>query len=132
MKNKIILLVLLGFFCMGMAGTGGFGPGSTESERLFRADVTDVSDKTYQVEKISVEGSTHLPARIGSAEATVDFGKVRTVRFYLQDEQVLARVTFFNDEEADFYIHPNTRFAGLTDWGRITFQARDVREIRFR
>lgn len=132
MTRKFIILILLSLFCMGMAGTGGFGPGTSETDRLFQATIIDESGNSYQVQNISVDGSTFLPAKAGPAEASIDFGKVSTVRFYLQDDQVLAKVIFINDHEMDFYINPGTKFLGQTDWGRISFQARDLREISFR
>ncbi|WP_028574261.1 hypothetical protein [Desulfonatronovibrio hydrogenovorans] len=132
MIKKLILLMVLGFLCMGMAGTGGTGPGMSETDRLFRATVIDGSDNSYQVQNLSVDGSTYLPAKVGSADANIDFGKVKKVLFYVQDEQVLARVQFVNDDQMDFFIQPQTRFLGQTDWGRISFQARDIKEISFR
>jgi hypothetical protein len=132
MTRKFFILILLGLFCMGMSGTGGFGPSTSETDRLFQATIIDESGNSYQVQNISVDGSTFLPAKAGPAEASIDFGKVSTVRFYLQDDQVLAKVIFINEHEMDFYINPGTRFLGQTDWGRISFQARDLREISFR
>ncbi len=132
MTRKTLILVFLSFFCLGMGTTGGLGPGMTETDRLFRATIVDESENSYQVQNLSIDGSTYLPARTGSADASIDFGKVRMVRFYLQDDQVLARVTFVDDQNMDFFIQPGTTFIGQTDWGRISFQARNIREINFR
>ncbi len=132
MTKKLIILLVLGYLCMGMAGTGDFGLDSSRTDRLFRATIIDQSDQTYQAQNLSVEGLTHLPARTGTAKASIDFGKISTIRFYLQDEEVLARVAFVHDQEMDFYIQPETTFTGQTDWGRISFQARDIKEISFR
>ncbi len=132
MTKKIIILIFLGFLCLGMAGTGGFGPGTPDTDRLFRATITDESDNSHEVQNISVDGSTYLPAKTGSADASIDFGKVSMARFYMQDELVLARVVFVDDREMDFYIQPGAIFTGQTDWGRISFKARDIKEISFR
>ncbi len=132
MTKKLFFLVLLGFLCMGMAGTSGPGPGTGSTDRLFRAVILDASDNSYEVENVSVDSSTHLPAKTGDAEASIDFGRIDRVLFYYQDQQVLARVKFFDGEEMDFYIKPQTTFVGLTNWGRISLQAENIREIRFR
>ncbi len=132
MNRKLIILFLLSLLCLGMAGTGGFGPGMSETDRLFRATIIDESDISYEVQNISVDGSTYLPARAGAAQASIDFGKVRTVLFYLQNDEVLARVIFVDNHEMDFFIDSNTRFLGQTDWGRISFQAKNIKEIKFR
>lgn len=132
MNKRIILVLFLSLFCMGMGGTPGVGPGASQTDRLFKATIIDESQTKYEVQNLSVDGSTHLPAQAGVAEASIDFGKVRTANFYLQDEKVLARVTFINGDEMDFFVQPDMRFLGQTDWGQISFQARNIREISFR
>jgi len=132
MTKKLLFLILLGILCLGMATPGGLMPGAPVTDRLFRATVIDQSDNSYQVQNISVEGATHLPARTGNARASVDFGKISTVRFYQQDEEVLVRVIFIDNQERDFYIQPETVFLGQTDWGGLSFQARDIKEISFK
>lgn len=132
MTAKIFILILLGFLCMGMGTTSGSGPGMSETDRLFRATIIDGSDNSHEVQNISVDGSTYLPAKTGSAEASIDFGRVGSARFYVQGDVVLARVVFVDDREMDFYIQPGVMFTGQTDWGRISFRARDIKEISFR
>ncbi len=132
MTKKIAVLIILGLLCTGMGTTSGLSPDMTQRDRLFRAVIIDGSDNVYQVQNLSVDGSTYLPARTGTAEASIDFGKVSKVRFYLQDDEVLAKVIFIDDQEMDFYIKPGTTFLGQTDWGRISFQAGDIKEISFR
>ncbi len=130
--QAMLALLMLAFFCLGMGGTSGtFGP-SEETDRFFRAMVVDRSDESHEVQGIFVQGSTYLPARTGSAEAEVDFGKIQSARFYVQDDRVLARVTLVNQEEMDFYIQPQTTFKGKTDWGTISFRADEIKEISFK
>ncbi|EFI33821.1 conserved hypothetical protein [Desulfonatronospira thiodismutans ASO3-1] len=130
--RAMLTLFMLAFFCLGMGGTSGtFGP-AAEKDRFFRAEIKDRSDKSHEVQGIFVQGSTYLPARTGSAEAEVDFGKIESARFYVQDDRVLARVTMVNQEEMDFYIQPQTTFQGKTDWGSISFRADEIKEISFK
>ena len=130
--RAMLALFMLTFFCLGMGGTSGtFGP-AAETDRFFRAVVVDRSDKSHEVQGIFVQGSTYLPARTGSAEAEVDFGKIQSARFYVQDDRVLARMTLVNQEEMDFYIQPQTTFQGKTDWGSISFRADEIKEISFK
>ncbi|WP_291319805.1 hypothetical protein [Desulfonatronospira sp.] len=130
--RAMLALFMLTFFCLGMGGTSGtFGPGA-ETDRFFRAEILDRSDTSHEVQGVFVQGSTYLPARTGAAEAEVDFGKIQTARFYVQDDRVLARVTLVNQEEMDFYIQPQTTFKGKTDWGNISFRADEIKEISFR
>ncbi len=130
--HSMLVLLMLAFFCLGMGGTSGtFGP-AAETDRFFRAMVVDRSDESHEVQGILVQGSTYLPARTGSAEAEVDFGKIQSARFYVQDDRVLARVTLVNQEEMDFYIQPQTTFKGKTDWGTVSFRADEIKEISFK
>ncbi|WP_045215218.1 hypothetical protein [Desulfonatronovibrio magnus] len=132
MKIKITALMLLSFLCLAMSGAPGMSPSGAANDRLFRATIIDEQDNTFDVQNLSAEGSTHLKAQTGAAEASIDFGKVKLIRLYLQDEKVLAKLHFLNDDVMDFYIQPDTTFVGLTDWGRVSFQARDLKEIQFR
>lgn len=132
MSKRVVLVLLAMFFCMGMGGTPGVGPGVSQTDRLFKATILDESEKKYDVQNLSVDGSTYLPAQAGSADASIDFGKVRKINFYLQDEKVLSRVTFVDDDEMDFFVPPEMRFSGQTHWGHISFQARNIREISFK
>ncbi|MFN2268792.1 MAG: hypothetical protein ABR533_10990 [Desulfonatronovibrio sp.] len=132
MNKRIISVLFLSLFCMGMGGSPGFGPGTSQTDRLFKAVIVDESQTKYDVQNLSVDGSTHLPAQAGAADASIDFGKVKTVIFYLQDDRVLTKVTFLDGDEMDFFVQPDLRFIGQTDWGQISFQARNIREISFR
>lgn len=132
MIRKQMILVALSLLCMGMSGTGGLGTDYSGAERFFRATIIDEFDNSYQVRSLSVEGSTYLSARTGAAEASIDFGKINKVRFYVQDQEVQARVVFENGDEMDFNLQPDTEFQGKTDWGRISFQAGNLKEISFR
>ncbi|WP_291321020.1 hypothetical protein [Desulfonatronospira sp.] len=130
----IPVLLAVSFVCMGMGGATGdpFGAGPRDSERFFRAKVVDHSNKSFEVQGLFVDGSTYLPARVGSAKAEVDFGKIRTARFYSQNDRVLARLTLVGQEEMDFYIQPGTIFRGMTDWGTVSFRADEIKEISFK
>ncbi len=130
--QAMLALFMLAFFCLGMGGTSGTFGSAAETDRFFRAMVVDRSDESHEVQGIFVQGSTYLPARTGSAEAEVDFGKIQSARFYVQDDRVLARVTLVNQEEMDFYIQPQTTFKGKTDWGTISFRADEIKEISFK
>ncbi len=132
MSGKLMILVALSLLCMGMSGTGGLGTDYSDTKRFFRATVIDEFDNSFQVRGLSVEGDTYLSARTGAAEASIDFGKINKVRFYLQDQEVKARVILDNGDEVDFYVQPDTEFQGKTDWGRISFQAENIKEISFR
>ncbi|MFO7727984.1 MAG: hypothetical protein R6X11_06615 [Desulfonatronovibrio sp.] len=132
MSGKLMILVALSLLCMGMSGTGGLSTDYSDTKRFFRATVIDEFDNSFQVRGLSVEGDTYLSARTGAAEASIDFGKINKVRFYLQDQEVKARVILDNGDEVDFYVQPDTEFQGKTDWGRISFQAENIKEISFR
>ncbi len=133
MGKIVLILIAVSLGCLGMGGTTGtFGPAITETDRLFRAQVVDKSNKSFEVQNVTVDGSTYLPAMAGSAEASIDFGKISVARFYVQDDRVLVRVTLVNQEEMDFFVQPGTRFVGRTEWGRISLRAGDIKEISFK
>ncbi len=129
---SILILAAASLLCLGMGAGGAFGPVGQDVDRLFSARIVDESNESFEVHRFTADGSTFLPAYVGAAQLSIDFGKIRTAHFYVQDEQVLVRMILVTDEEMEVYIQPGVRFVGQTDWGKISLRAKDIREISFR
>ncbi len=117
-------------------GMGGFGDTDVvtkipKPERSFLVELTDAEDISFFLRDFSMDGLTLIPVTAGKAEISLDFEEILEARMYLQDDKILARVTFQNQSSRDFTAEPNIPFYGLTDWGKLKILARDIRKITF-
>ena len=129
---SMLVLAAVSLLCLGMGAGNAFGPVGQDVDRLFSARIVDESNESFEVHRFTADGSTFLPAYVGAARIRVDFGKIRTAHFYVQDEQILVRMTLVTDEEMEVYVQPGIRFVGQTEWGKISLRANNIREISFR
>ncbi|SDB51841.1 hypothetical protein SAMN05660653_02575 [Desulfonatronum thiosulfatophilum] len=133
MTRWVAVLLVLALLCMGM---GGFG--DTEAvtkiprpERSFLVELVDADDVSFRLHDFSMDGLTLIPVTAGRAQISLDFAEIVDVRMYVQDDQVMARVSFRNESTSEFMMQPDLVFYGLTDWGKMKIEAGDVRRITF-
>jgi len=133
MAGWIVGVLIAGWLSLGM---GGLGDTETvtkipKPERSFQVELLDTDDVSFSLHDFSMDGLTMLPVKAGKANISLDFVEILEVRMYLQDDRVLAKVTFRKQSTSEFRVEPDLPFYGLTDWGKLRIQARDIRQIRF-
>lgn len=132
-RTSGILLVLACFLSLGMGSMGGkdYVGDIPEPDRGFKAEVVDATDTSFMVEKLSVEGLTHVPVELGLADISLDFAEISEARFYVQGGEVQARVLFTGGREHTVRLHPDLKFYGRSEWGNMRLKAKDIKLIRF-
>lgn len=133
MAGWVFGVLITGLLSLGM---GGFGDTETvtkipKPERSFLVELVDADDVSFSLRDFSMDGLTMFPVTAGKANISLDFAEILEVRMYLQDDRVLARVTFRNQSSGEFRIEPDLPFYGVTDWGKLRIQAGDIRQITF-
>lgn len=133
LTNWIVVLSVMSWLCMGMGGLGDTEVVTKipKPERSFQVELVDAEDVSFAVHDFSMDGLTLLPVTSGKADISLDFAEIQEARLYLQDDKVLARVTFRNGSASDFMLDPDLPFYGLTDWGKMKIKAGDVRRVTF-
>jgi hypothetical protein len=130
---KSIVLIFLAFFCLAMGGNAKEVVSSIpDPDREFAARIVDKSDTAYEVDLLSIDGFTYLPANLGHADVAIDFGRIRSVDFYMQGDTELAVVRFADDSEKRFYLDPETVLYARSKWGNLRLTCRDVKSIAFK
>jgi len=131
--KKSIILFCLAFFCLGMGGDAKEVVSSIpDPDREFSARIVDKSDTAYEVDLLSIEGFTYLPANLGHADVAIDFDRIRSVDFYMQGDTELAVVRFADGSEKRFYLDPKTVLYARSKWGNLRLTCRDVKSIVFK
>lgn len=132
-KIKFFVLIIIFTLCLGMGGNNyNIVSSIPEPDRYFKVTIVDQSNNSYKVQKISVDGLTFLPAKMGRADVGIDFKTIKKVNFYLQDDKVLAKIVFYDKSNKEFYIDPEVTFFGQTEWGKIRLKCSDIKEIVFK
>jgi len=65
---------------------------SLSLKKDYAATLVDQTDVSMDLEKFSFEGQTYFIGKLGRAEISIDFDKIDSVLFILQDDQVKARL----------------------------------------
>ncbi|MFP4167303.1 MAG: hypothetical protein ACLFSY_00460 [Desulfonatronovibrionaceae bacterium] len=129
---KSVFLIFLAFFCLGMGGdVQEIVSTIPDPDRKFSARIVDQSDTSYEVQSLSVDGVTYLPASLGQAEVGVDFATIKTVDLYMQGDTALAVVHFEDGGKKRFSLDPRTVLFGRSKWGNLRLTCGEVKSITF-
>ena len=133
MTAWMAVLLVAAWLNLGMGGLGDTGAVTKipKPERSFLVELVDAEEVSFFLHDFSMDGLTIFPVTAGKADISLDFAEILEARMYLQDDQVLARVTFQNQSSREFMADPNIPFYGLTDWGKLKIKAGDIRRITF-
>jgi hypothetical protein len=83
MKKRVCLLlsVMAAVMCLGMGGGGQGGIEIPEPARDFSAALVDRSGLSIVLNRFSCDGSTFFFGKMGMADASVDFDRIRSAAF---------------------------------------------------
>ena len=85
--------ILICFLTIGMGNMGERGVVDIpEPEKNYAVALVDQTDVSMDLEKFSFEGQTYFIGKLGMAEISIDFDKIDSVLFILQDNHVKAKV----------------------------------------
>lgn len=127
----VIAVAMLGFLC----GMGNLGERAKPQEiplpdRNFIATLTDSEGMVVNLRKVSVEGETCIVGRFGSGMMSVDFDKIRMVRFRHSEDAFLALLELKSGKSLKMEVSPDLRFYGETDFGNYMIRLRDITVLR--
>ena len=124
------LVVLFYTFLVGMGGLGG--PVSVkvrEPARNYAATVTDQSDIVTRLEKFSYEGETLLSGKMGDAYISINFEKIESMGFVLQDKTLTAEVRLKDGKDIPIVIDKGTACYGKLPYADFKIAVEDIKFI---
>ena len=131
MKRAGLTAIFVGIFVVvvAMAGGGGEVFKIPTPERNFKVVLVDQSDVSLSLERFSCEGKTYFLGKRGRVEVAVDFEKVDTVRFLLQDGALRGEFVLKNGSALSLLV-PATRLCyGVTPYGNVRIELRDIKSV---
>ena len=132
MKKEFLVCLMLLFcvFQVGMGGLGGSMPISVPEPTInYAATITDQSDVSTRVEKISFDGQTAVSGRLGSGRISIGFDKIASIHFVLRDRTLEAEVLLKDGEKVAMVVDKGVVCYGKLPYGELEVTMEDVRTI---
>ena len=124
------LVILICFLTVGMGNMRERGViDIPEPEKNYTAALVDQADVSMDLEKFSFEGQTYFIGKLGRAEISIDFGKIDSVLFILQDNHVKARVNLKDGKALEILIDKDKNCYGISSYGNVRIQLQDIKKI---
>jgi len=100
-----------------------------EPEKNYAATLVDQTDVSMALEKFSFEGRTYFIGKLGRAEISIDFGKIDSVLFILQDDQVKAKVNLKNGKALEILVDKGKNCYGISSFGNVRIEVQDIKKV---
>ncbi|MDL1980699.1 MAG: hypothetical protein LWX02_04345 [Deltaproteobacteria bacterium] len=127
------LVILICFLTVGMANMGERGViDIPEPERNYAATLVDQTDVSMDLEKFSFEGQTYFIGKLGRAEISIDFGKIDSVLFILQDDQVKVKLNLKDGKALEILVNKGKNCYGISSFGNVRIEVQDIKKITLR
>jgi len=130
-KGFYFSLVVIIFFCT--LGMGGMGEGDAitvpEPEENYAVTLIDQSDVSIDLEKFSCDGLTCFIGKLGRVELSIDFDKINSVSFLLQDKDVKAKINLKDGKVVELLVDKKKPCYGVSSFADIRIEMQDIKKI---
>jgi hypothetical protein len=124
------LVVIISFCTLGMGGMGGGDRIDVpEPEENYAVNLIDQSDVSIDLEKFSCDGLTYFIGKLGRVEISVDFDKINSVFFLLQDKDVKAKVNLKDGKVIELLVDKTKPCYGVSSFADIRIEMQDIKRI---
>ncbi len=123
------LLVLCGL-TLGMGGMGSKRVVAIpEPEHNYRVTLVDQADVSMELEKFSCVGLTYLSGTLGKAEISIDFEKIRSIFFVLDDRLLRANIKLTDGRKTAIVVDKTQPCYGVSSFADIKIEMQDIKTI---
>ena len=124
------LVILICFLTVGMGNMGERGViDIPEPEKNYTATLVDQTDVSMDLEKFSFEGQTYFIGKLGRAEISIDFDKIDSILFILQDDHVKAKVNLKDGKTLEILIDKDKNCYGISSFGNVRIEVQDIKKV---
>ena len=124
------LVILICFLTVGMGNIGERGViDIPEPEKNYTATLVDQADVSMDLEKFSFEGQTYFIGKLGRAEISIDFDKIDSVLFILQDDNVKVKVNLKDGKALEILVDKGKNCYGISSFGNVRIEVQDIKKI---
>ena len=130
-KSRYFGLVIL--ICFLTVGMGNMGERDVidipEPEKNYTATLVDQTDVSMDLERFSFEGQTYFIGKLGRAEISIDFDKIDSVLFILQDDNVKVKVNLKDGKALEILVDKGKNCYGISSFGNVRIEVQDIKKI---
>ncbi len=124
------LVILICFLTVGMGNMGERGViDIPEPEKNYTATLVDQADVSMDLEKFSFEGQTYFIGKLGRAEISIDFDKIDSVLFILQDDNVKVKVNLKDGKALEILVDKGKNCYGISSFGNVRIEVQDIKKV---
>ena len=124
------LVVLLCFFTLGMGSMGESDVVNVpEPEINYKVKLVDQSDMSIDLEKFSCDGQTYLIGKLGKADISIDFDKINSIFFLLQEDDVKAKVNLKDGKVLEISVEKKKPCYGVSSFADVRIEMQDIKKI---
>ena len=124
------LVILICFLTFGMGNMGErVVIDIPEPEKNYAATIVDQTDVSMDLKKFSFEGQTYFTGKLGRAEISIDFSKINSVLFILQDDHVIAKVNLKDGKPLEILVDKGKNCYGISSFANVRIEVQDIKKI---
>jgi hypothetical protein len=125
------LSMILYLFLVGMGGLGNTGSVNVPKTKTnYAATIVDLSDLATRVEELSFDGQTYLSGKMGDADVSITFDKIKTITFVLHEDTLTAEVELKDDKTVYVVMKKNTACYGRFAYGGYMIAAVNIKSVK--
>jgi hypothetical protein len=95
----------------------------------YAATIIDNADISTRVEKFSFEGQTVVSGKLGSGHISINFDKITSIDYALQDKTLRAEVLLKDGKKIPVIVDKETTCYGTLPYGEFKIAVEDIRSI---
>ncbi|MCG6908738.1 MAG: hypothetical protein LJE94_01280 [Deltaproteobacteria bacterium] len=132
MRKKVLGGLFVWICCLSL-GMGTMGDQTAvkppEPDVNYTATVVDQDDVSLDLEKFTMDGQTYLTGKLGKADLSIDFEKIRSILFVTADGKTKAIVTLDDRKQVELTIEHDAPFYGMSSFADVRIGLQDIKKI---
>ena len=132
MKRTIFgtVFVWICCLCLGMGTMGEQAAVKTpEPDENYLAVVVDQDDVSMDLEKFTFEGQTFLTGKMGKADLSIDFERIRSILFVAAEGGTKAVVMLNDHKQVELIVASNIPCYGESSFADVRIEVQDIKKI---
>lgn len=120
-------------FCCLALGMGSMGdPVSVKApgpDKNFAVKLVDQDDVSLELENFSCNGRTFITGKMGKADLSIDFDRIRSILFVGQVGRLTALLTLKDNQEVELEMAEDLPCFGQSSFARVRIMASDIKKV---
>ena len=134
MKRTLLgsLFILICCLTLGMGSMGDqVSVMPAEPDQNFMVTVIDQDDVSLELEKFTCDGKTYITGKMGKADLSIDFEKIRSILSVDKSGQRKALVNLKDNKQVELVIEKDIPCFGTASFADVRIMTHDIKKVVF-